>query len=506
LLTASAYSLLAGWQEDRARSAWICGALLALAALTRPIAAGVFPLWAGLLFLLERKSDRKRAAGLLLRAGLAWAVLLLPLLIRNYAVMGSFALERSLGRNLISVADRWISYGVVNEPGVYPEVKSVYGAYRQLKRGPDAVVVYSAMPELRRATGWSDAEIDRALAAIAWEAIRAHPWEFTKARLRRLPLLFRDPGSSQWSALQAETYLPFLQFVGRINPDLVSRSVTLHDLRSARFAMAERGQEVLAMDLTSGMWFVFPLLGLAGTLLMARRKEAWLWGAMLAYFWLATILAQPPNARYRIPTLPWEVLFGVAGFWFAARAGVWFFRRLSNRPAKGMSDTTVVWLAVGTLLVILGGRGWALRDAQPILGTADFSPRLLRELPVAGRPLTVLYWEGAAMDRDETASAEATVEGGGTYASRVFYSCGEATCAGATIELRALDRDGRTLAQAAAPLAQERVDNDLFWDQLELRIAAPNGTRRVQVELSLQGGTGNLVVPSISVRQAATLW
>ena len=225
LLAASAYSLLAWWQEDRARYAVACGALLALAALTRPIAAGIFPLWVALLFLLRRENGGQRALGFLLRAGLAWAALLAPLLIRNYAVMGSFALERSLGRNLISVADRWVSYGVVNDPGAYPEIRAIYGTYRPQKRGPDAVVVYAAMPELRRATGWTDAEIDRALAAIAWEGIRGRPRDFVISRMLRLPLLFRDPGPSSWYALQAETYLPFLARTGRINPELVSRSL-----------------------------------------------------------------------------------------------------------------------------------------------------------------------------------------------------------------------------------------------------------------------------------------
>jgi hypothetical protein len=536
LLTASAYSLLAWWQEDRSHYAWGCGALLALAALTRPIAAGVFPLWAGLLFLLEWKSDRKRATRFLLRAGLAWAVLLLPLLIRNYAVMGSFALERSLGRNLISVADRWISYGVVNEPGAYPEVKSVYGAYRQQKRGPDAVVVYSAMPELRRTTGWSDAEIDRALAAIAWEAIRSHPWEFTKTRLRRLPLLFRDPGPSQWSAFEAETYLPFLQFLGRINPDLASRSVALPGLPQTRFELAERSYEVLARNdilmsfrLTSGGWVLFPVLGFAGLLLVERRKETWVWGAMLAYLWLGTIFTQPPNARYRIPTLPWEALFAVAGFWLVIRGGVWVIRKvlaavrhgeesamLCPFSRKDFSDARVVWLATAAILLILGGRAWAIRDARPILQAADLvlqrsgdpaetSPSLIRELPAAGRTLTVFYWEDAEPPRDATVSAEAPVPGGGSYAVRAFYSCETAACAGAEMELSALDEHGRALAQAAAPLAQERVDNDLFWDQIELPIAAPSDARRLRLELRLKGGMGNLVIPWIELRPAGKL-
>lgn len=69
------------------------------------------------------------------------------------------------------------------------------------------------------------------------------------------------------------------------------------------------------------------------------------------------------------------------------------------------------------------------------------------------------------------------------------------------MELSALDDAGRTLSQVSRPLSQERIDNDLFWDQLELRIAVPDGARRLRGELSLRGGTGNLVIPWIAVRR-----
>ena len=509
LLAAAAYLLLAWRQEERPRSAVFCGALLAAAALTRPVAVGIFPLWAAMLILLDRKRGWKRTAGFLLRAGLAWAVLLLPLLVRNSVVMDSFALERSLGRNLISVADRWISYGVVNEAGAYPEVRSIYGTYLQQKRGPDAVVVYAAMPELRRATGWTDWEIDRALAVIAWEGIRANPREFLTSRLRRLPLLFGDPGPSSWYALQEQTYLPLLARTGRINPELVSRSLVAPGLENTRFELAARAYEALSIQWESLAWLVALLLGFAGIVFVERRKTAWLLAGMLAYLWMGTILLQPPNARYRIPGLPWEALFAVAGAWFAWRAVVWIVRKKLRRSWGEISDTALVGIAAGALLVILGGRVWAGSALEPILRTADFAPQetaelgggSLQEVTVAGRRLTVLYWEGGATDRDATMVAEVPLQRGGAYAARVFYSCAEATCAGGRMELSAVDDAGRTLSQVSRPLSQERIDNDLFWDQLELRIAVPDGAQRLQGELSLRGGTGNLVIPWIAVRR-----
>jgi hypothetical protein len=47
------------------------------------------------------------------------------------------------------------------------------------------------------------------------------------------------------------------------------------------------------------------------------------------------------------------------------------------------------------------------------------------------------------------------------------------------------------------------MDNDLFWDQLELHIEAPNGTQRLRVELLFQAGAGNVVIPWIEVRRVA---
>jgi hypothetical protein len=168
-------------------------------------------------------------------------------------------------------------------------------------------------------------------------------------------------------------------------------------------------------------------------------------------------------------------------------------------------------LATAGILLILGSRAWVVRDARPILAAADLAvqpsgaaadtlPSPIRELLVAGRTLTVFYWEDAEPLRDATASAETSITGGGAYVVRVFYSCGLASCAGAEMLLIALDDQGRRLAQASAPLAQERVDNDLFWDQIELRLSAPNETRRLRLELRLKGGQGNLVIPWVAVR------
>ena len=154
-LLAAVYLLFIWFQENKSWAALCCGVLLGLASLTRPFAGGVFPVWAGLLFLLL---DSRKAARFLLLCGSAFLLLVFPLLLRNYRVMGTLALDQSLGRNLISVTDRLVDY----DHGIYLPIKSIYREFSEDKRGPDAVIVYSAMPQLRRMTHWTDAQIDRA--------------------------------------------------------------------------------------------------------------------------------------------------------------------------------------------------------------------------------------------------------------------------------------------------------------------------------------------------------
>src|SRR5579884_2992710 len=293
------------------------------ASCSRPIAAAILLLWVAAFFLLAPR----KAARFLAAAGVSFCLLLLPLLIRNERVMGSFALTESLGRNLISVTDAFVDY----THGAQLPIKSIYREFLKEKRGPDAVVVYSAMPALRRATHSSDAELDRALATIAWEGIRTHPFQYLGARFRRLPLLFGDPEPSQSYALYPQTYFPFVEFVGRLDPDLVARSLRFPGLSHLHFEAAERIYRAFALDLTSGWFIAFPLIGLLWLILWNRRGEIWLIVLVLAYLWVGSTLLQPPNARYRLPTFQLEIILAVAGYYAVSSALIIAVRKLLSR-------------------------------------------------------------------------------------------------------------------------------------------------------------------------------
>ena len=449
LLLCSVWLLIVWFQEDRNWAAVACGATLGFAALTRPLAAGFFLVFTVTLFPLL---GARRALRFALAAGMAIAVVLSPLLVRNYRAMGRFALTESMGRNLITVADSFVDY----DHGVELRVKSVYKEFLKDKRGPDAVVIYSAMPRLRQATGWSDAEIDRALDRIAREAIRAHPLAFLLSRLRRLPLLFRDPAASEWYALHPETYLPFVEFVGRINPELVSRSVALRPLANTRFDLAAETTGIFAIDFTNGWLLALPLAGIVCMLRREPRGAAWFLAAVLAYSSLATVLLQPPNARYRIPTLCFEILFGIAGIALLASVLVRVVRRLisarrANASGAGgetstgatvldsqKASTSVRAAAVAVLLVIaiVVARAVLATGTQSVFSVSDFQPGAraaaapagnnppeLRELPIAGKKLPVLYWKANSGGAGGTVSAEVPITGGLAYRLRSAYSC-----------------------------------------------------------------------------------
>ena len=544
-LLAAVYLLFIWFQENKSWAALGCGVLLGLASLTRPVAGGVFPVWAGLLFLLL---DSRKAARFLLLCGSAFLLLVSPLLLRNYRVMGTLALDQSIGRNLISVTDRLVDY----DHGIYLPIKSIYREFLKDKRGPDAVIVFSAMPQLRRMTHWTDAQIDRALAAIAWEAIRAHPLDYLAGRWRRFPLLFRDPAESQEYALHAETYLPLLEFVGQFDPELVKRSLAVPGLNRIRFGLAEKVYDVFALDLTSGWLMFFSLLGVAGIIFLERRQEGWLLLALPGYACITAVLLQPPNARYRIPTLPFEVLCAIAGYYFAGVMLWSLVKRASDRVvASGFATSLLrrantsrklprifssgrqpLFSAAGIFVLIcsvflfralLGiqaatvfnlddwKRNWDKHDA----GAGDNQPLRFRELSIAGRNIAVLYGSGAAASVGQTISADIPVIGGFRYRLQTAHSCQTAACAGALLRVTALDERGSIAASSAfndsawsRRLSQERTDNDLFWDQLTLRFSPPPTARTLRLELTIRGGNGqgSLVIPYLSLTGQPTLF
>ena len=109
-------------------------------------------------------------------------------------------------------------------------------------------------------------------------------------------------------------------------------------------------------------------------------------------------------------------------------------------------------------------------------------------------------------------SAEATVSKGGSVHLQIAYSCQTASCAGAVGKLSSLDAQGNALITRQWSLAQERVDNDLFWDQLEERLELPDGSATLLLEFVFppetdgSQNTDRLVIPHLTVQTATAPW
>lgn len=509
LALGAAYFSIAWLQERQTSTAVTAGAALGLATLTRPIAAGIFAVSCAYILMVL---GAKRGLRFVLLGGAAFLVLVLPLMVRNHYQHGSFALTDSLGRNLISVTDMLVDY----EHGVHPQIKAIYRDFLADKRGPDAVVVYAAMPRLRSAMNWSDVQIDRALADIAWEAIKAQPLQYLAGAARRLPLLFRPAGGSQWYALHAETYLPVVEFVGRSNPDLVSRSVAVRGLRQARFGLAEWTFRTFGMDLTSGWLVLFVVLGMLAATFHSRR-EAGLLITLLGFLWIATVLLQPPNGRYRLPTLGLEILFAAVGWWSVVQVLLRIFHRKSEKSMRTGQPTTpwMILVIVAVTLATVGVRAALASSAKPVLDIVTWQKQWqhqggaaglqIRDVPMAGRTVPVLYWNGNAgaetASAPQSVSARVPVSGGPSYDLRAAYSCQRWDCSGAMLRFTFVDSGGAALPDGISQsLAQQRSDNDLFWDQLEMEISVPGAARQMSVEFAINSEGGNLVIPYLSVQ------
>ncbi len=522
ILSEPLYTLLialAGWtalgwlRQGRLTSAVWCGALLALAAMTRPIAMGLFPLWAVLLFFLQ---SRRSALRFFLVAGGAFVLILIPLLVRNHVAWDRVAITQSLGRNIISVADRFIDYD--RDP--HRLIRATYKPFLAGKRGPDAVVIYAALPELRRATQLSDIEIDRALAAIAREAILDHPFEFLRSRLARYPLMLRDPATGQWQWLRHSTYLPLLEFAGRRNPELAARSLRGADIDPANFERAHSLYRVLSAPLTGTWYFALVLLGMAamicGRRLGLQPTGAVLWIALFFHHTLGTVLLQPPNIRYRIPALPWEILFAAVGLALVVTALLKGLRTKWNRPLT-VPPAILVIIVFSAVAAIFSVRATVLSRNEVAIRVNDLkvagdeaegpsaASDLLRQIHIAGQPLSVLYWDGGTGHATRL-SAEVPVSAGGPVHLRAAYSCQTARCAGSVLRLQLLDGNRQPLLSRQWPLAQERADNDLFWDQLEERLKVPAGSATLLLEFRFppepdgSQNAGRLVIPHLTVR------
>jgi hypothetical protein len=184
LVIASLYSFRSIIRERNAGTVAYAsaGTLIALAALTRPFLVFLAPLCG--FFFLVLWIGRRRPPTESLRAGVAFALPVFLLLLGwcyfNKRHFDYFGLTTLTGFNLSNKSGAFIEYA----PDKYAAIRDPYLKYRawDSKRrkiiketGVDSVGFWNPFAEMQRLTGYSHAELSRALTEVSLHLFREHP-------------------------------------------------------------------------------------------------------------------------------------------------------------------------------------------------------------------------------------------------------------------------------------------------------------------------------------------
>ncbi len=300
------------------RLAAASGCMLALAALTRPIAQLVLPLFA--IWLLWRYwHDRKKALRLVTSMIMAFAILVIPWMLRNVIVQGSFTIAGGMGEG---IAVRTIRYEQefdfrATDPSESGLIRSARRIYRDEAGDGSA---FELAGRLRNELNISPAAADSLMRQIAVEAIRRQPVYFLSGTVG----MFWDILSGRPARLRQD-WVPWRGIIWdeRI-AHLLPRATPLQD---AEFANAER---IISIYDPARWWPVVVGLAMLGTIMPPSGTHR-RWPLLLAILILGQIFAAAALVgiewRYRYPLDPMiNVLVG-AGVAGLATRGVRLWRQ-----------------------------------------------------------------------------------------------------------------------------------------------------------------------------------
>ena len=321
LLLASLLVLLAGPRAP----AWLglAGLLLGLAALTRPVAQMLLPLY--FLVALARLPRWRPALLAIVLVTAAYALVTLPWLARNAVVQGSATLAGGLGEGLAVRTIRLDQEFRFRPPGDRSDpLREAREVYREEARQGSA---FELARRLREEADLSPAAADRAMRDIALEAIRDKPLYYLTGSLEMFGAMFAGrpvrlrQDWQPWRGIEWEErvqhLLPAPTPFQESQRELVEALVTFYD--PARWPVATIG------------------LFLAGCLAAARRSTDRLLavapGAVAVALLLVSALLVGIEWRYRYPLDPLidvTMAGGAVAIWQALARGL---RRLGpGRP------------------------------------------------------------------------------------------------------------------------------------------------------------------------------
>jgi hypothetical protein len=308
----------------------VAGILLGLATLTRPGALMLaLPLALALAWLASGSARWRLAVGGLVLLGCVGTVL--PWMVRNQAVHGTFAVAGGLGEALIyrtRHSDRGFSYreppAAELDAGEARIARARRWVYRQLARTDQADVIFA---NLQREFGLSQAEADRLLREIALRGISQDPGRYlltTAEMTTRLAFGWDKELRSMWDRTGKRR---FQEEWGERGGHLLQGPTAVHE---QEYATAEALLDLYDHYRASVLLVPLFLVGAAASLLSSRFRPALPATLAAAGIVVLNVAASGPVSRHLVSVEPLIAVAAMAGL-----AALWELMRtvLRARPS-----------------------------------------------------------------------------------------------------------------------------------------------------------------------------
>jgi 4-amino-4-deoxy-L-arabinose transferase-like glycosyltransferase len=324
---------------DRARSRpgffLLAGLLVGLAALTRPVAQGILPLFLlGILIVLPRWRPALRAAGVAL---VGYGLLIGPWTVRNLLAHETLSASGGLGRSLIARTVKydtlfdwkWLSetYGEREDP----DSRARMLLYRKRGNIPAGRSVRPYQDALIEELGLSQGQAEATMRDVALEAIARRPLEYVRGSLLFSGELFlgqEEPLRSHWKQRANKDWAE--QWDNRI--DYLVTPLTPRQIEAQPFAttLTELYQParvgwLLVLTFLLGCWFSLRIRKARPALLLAV--------VAVALLGLSAFL-DGPVVRYRHPVDPLLSILAAGGLTEGLRAVASQLRRATDRGSQ----------------------------------------------------------------------------------------------------------------------------------------------------------------------------
>jgi hypothetical protein len=290
----------------------LAGAVLGLAALTRPVALGLVP-GLPLTLLLQRPPARAWLSRCALY-GLGVALVLLPWMIRNYLTLQVFSTEGALGQTLVGRTVRHDGFVFV-DPNAAPDPDGRRQRARELMQ--EAADRRSFITPLRRRLmqeqGLTELQANQLMRDLAVEAILRQPGYYLIGTARFFVGLasgeterLRDSWQSRRDADAREEWESHPEIAGLLGPPT--------ELQERQFAAANRLATIFQPGRFGPPILALCAVGLVATLVARDRRHP----ALLLALWAIALLLVGvafvgPVLRYRYPAEPFLAVLAAGG-------------------------------------------------------------------------------------------------------------------------------------------------------------------------------------------------